>query len=116
MQTSPFSLLRKEKGPLRKEVTKHVTATFFVQKGEGWIKLTCVKELLSNSVPSKTAVLSPSVATTRAVAGDCVGERSLVLGEIGGECEDNDIESRDESDTCDELLALGCVALPEVGV
>lgn len=43
---------------------------------------------------------------TRTVAGECVGERSLVLGEIGGDCVD-EIESRDDSETCDELLALG---------
>ena len=70
------------------------------------MKQTGSKELLSISVPSRHAVLSPSVATIRAVAGECVGERSEVLGEIGGECVE-EIESRDDSDTCDELLALG---------
>lgn len=64
------------------------------------------KELRSKSVPSKPPVLSPSLATIRAVAGECVAERSEVLGEIGGDCVE-EIESRDESETWDELLVLG---------
>ena len=52
-------------------------------------------------------MFSPSVATIRGVDGEFLGERSLVLGEIGGECDDSDIESRDDSDIWDELLALG---------
>lgn len=79
------------------------------------MKQTWDKELRSNSVPSRQAELSPSLATTRAVAGECVAERSEVLGEIGGECVE-EIESRDESETWDELLALGWFARPEVGV
>lgn len=79
------------------------------------VNCTCSKPFRSASVVSRLAEVSAWEAGIRAVA-DEVGEWSLVLGEIGGDMDDIESESREERETWDELLGpVNCPDGPEVG-